>query len=1023
MSVRSDRNMMPPTQQENPSPAATSNLAGASLRADHSRYRAFGRSLGAISVLALVYFATAKLGMLLPSVHPYATVVWPPSGIAIASLLLMGYRVWPGAFLGAFLANVTVGGSVMASLSIAAGNTLEGLVGALLVNRFANGKDCFHHPQDTFRYVIFAGVLATSIGATVGVGSLWMGGLSHDARFAAVWLTWWLGDGTSVLVIAPVILLWRSGFRFPSKSFRMTEFLALTASILGVGLIVFKDGFLLADKTYPLSYLCVFPLLWAALRFGPLETATSVLVLSGMAIWGRMAGPHVATLPESLLSMQVFVGTISIMVLPLAASVHERRITYEALRQHERELADFLEKAVLGIQWVDPGGTIVWANEALLSLLGYPRDQYIGHRLSAFLADQDMSDDLLRQLAGPREVHDYEVRMRRRNGSAVHVLIDSDVRWEAGKIVRTRCFIRDITRRKCVEDELRDINASLESLVKARTFAWARTNRTLAEEIEQRKHAEALARGQNEILLRVASGTPISSIMESIALFVESRRETGHCAILLFNKEENLLRIGAAPNLPATYKKAVEGVPIPPATGSQEPAAGHKAQADVTDILTDPHWAAHRPLAALHGFQSCWSTPIISSKGDVLGSLVTYDTTPRQLLEKDRSLMRSASHIAAIAIEHQMAIDTALRAEERFRLLVEGVEDYAIYLLDPHGHVITWNDGATRIKGYRTEEVIGKHFSCFYSKEDIQERKPEAALRFAAETGRYDGEGWYVRKDGSKFFASVLITALKDENGTLRGFAKVTQDITSRKNEQRKIEDYTRRLHFLSHRLLELQEVERRDIARELHDETGQALTALKINLQRALRLSGPSADVGLLEDSVNIVEGLLKNVRDLSLDLHPPMLDDLGLVAALRWSGTRQAERGGFNIQFQIDEMAARLPGEVEAAFFRIAQEALTNISRHAEANDVTLSFRRVHGGIELLIRDDGKGFDTDSTLNRAVAGESMGLLGMQERAHLIGAGVSIESSPGRGTCIHLKLPLPFADMGAGGGEKGVAG
>src|SRR6516162_6287811 len=129
-------------------------------------------------------------------------------------------------------------------------------------------------------------------------------------------------------------------------------------------------------------------------------------------------------------------------------------------------------------------------------------------------------------------------------------------------------------------------------------------------------------------------------------------------------------------------------------------------------------------------------------------------------------------------------------SEERFRLLVEGVRDYAIFMLDPQGRVATWNEGAQRIKGYTAEEIIGEHFSRFYPREVAERGWPEEELRRAVAEGRFEDEGWRIRKDGSQFWANVVITALRDEAGTLRGFAKVTRDLTDRK----RAEENTRRL-------------------------------------------------------------------------------------------------------------------------------------------------------------------------------------------------------------------------------------
>src|SRR5579863_1978749 len=146
----------------------------------------------AIGGLAVVYFVAGKLGLSMAFVHPSSTAVWPPTGIALAAFLILGYRVWPGVFLGAFLVNLTTVGTVLTSLGIATGNTLEGLIGAYLVTRFANGRNAFERGQDTFKFAMLSGLLGTTVAATLGVTSLALGGFARWSEFRDIWLTWWL---------------------------------------------------------------------------------------------------------------------------------------------------------------------------------------------------------------------------------------------------------------------------------------------------------------------------------------------------------------------------------------------------------------------------------------------------------------------------------------------------------------------------------------------------------------------------------------------------------------------------------------------------------------------------------------------------------------------------------------------------------------------------------------------------------------------------------------------------------------
>jgi signal transduction histidine kinase len=215
------------------------------------------------------------------------------------------------------------------------------------------------------------------------------------------------------------------------------------------------------------------------------------------------------------------------------------------------------------------------------------------------------------------------------------------------------------------------------------------------------------------------------------------------------------------------------------------------------------------------------------------------------------------------------------------------------------------------------------------------------------------------------------------------------------------------RLEALSHRLVEAQEAERRHIARELHDEIGQTLTAVKISLQAIERQVEAVALASHVAESIHIVEQAIQQVRNLSLDLRPSLLDDLGLVATLRWYLARQAEWTGFAVQFSVNPPELRLSPELETVCFRIVQEALTNIARHAGAQQVWVELQQRETELHLSIRDNGTGFDVEEALDRAIHGASLGLLSMQERASLLGGQLEIDSVPGHGVEIRARFPL----------------
>jgi len=294
------------------------------------------RRLGLLVALAAAYFVAGRLGLRFAVVSPNATVVWPPTGIALAALLLAGYDVWPAIMVGAFLVHLSTTGSVPSAVAIAAGNTLEGLLGAYLVNRFARGRRVLERARDIFTFAILAGIVSTAVSATAGVLAISLDGLARWSDFGSIWLTWWLGDAVSDLVVAPAVLLWALRPRVHWTRRQALDAGALLLSVVVVGIAVFDGLFPWRGRHYPLEFLCVPLLLWAAFRFEPREAATAVLALSGVAIAGTLAGfgPFARpTYDESLVLLQAFTGVTAVMTLVLAAAVAERREAEERLRR------------------------------------------------------------------------------------------------------------------------------------------------------------------------------------------------------------------------------------------------------------------------------------------------------------------------------------------------------------------------------------------------------------------------------------------------------------------------------------------------------------------------------------------------------------------------------------------------------------------------------------------------------------------------------------------------------------------
>ncbi len=359
-----------------------------------------------------------------------------------------------------------------------------------------------------------------------------------------------------------------------------------------------------------------------------------------------------------------------------------------------------------------------------------------------------------------------------------------------------------------------------------------------------------------------------------------------------------------------------------------------------------------------------------------------------------------------------------------FRLLVESIRDYAVFVLDPEGRVQTWNPGAQALKGYAREEIVGKHFSTFYLPEAVASGWPQRELTLALKEGRFADEGYRVRKDGTSFGASVIITPLISSDGTLTGFAKVTQDLTDRRQAEERVEalnrelrqrvkelDQSRRvielrtleLQKLSGRLLVIQDEERRRLARELHDELGQQLSALKMMLPKG----------GENDQACQLTDTAISTVRNLSYLLHPPLLDETGLRSALHWYIDGMVKRSGIQISLTVTpQIFPRLAKDIEMTIFRVVQESLTNVYRHANSDSARVEIDKQSDRVVIRVRDYGKGLPQDISGRTSSSNLGVGVTGMRERVRQFG-GELILSRAEPGTLVETTIPLFGLDFG----------
>jgi PAS domain S-box-containing protein len=351
------------------------------------------------------------------------------------------------------------------------------------------------------------------------------------------------------------------------------------------------------------------------------------------------------------------------------------------------------------------------------------------------------------------------------------------------------------------------------------------------------------------------------------------------------------------------------------------------------------------------------------------------------------------------------------------------VQDYAIFTLDAHGHVNSWNVGAERLKGYKADEILGRHFSAFYPPEDIADGKPQRELSIAIQEGRVEDEGWRLRKDGSRFWANVVITATKDAHGGVIGFSKVTRDFTERmqtqkalQDSQRKLQDSEKSLRELSFHLLRTQDEERRRIGRDLHDSLGQYLSVLKMKLDclRSAPANLQPDDLAELNQCAQITEDAVKEVRTISYLLYPPMLEEMGLNSAISWYLDGFTKRSGIQTTFDVSPNLGRLDRDVELAIFRVLQESLTNVHRHSGSPTAAVRLLLNDNAFVLEVSDQGKGThladtalgEMDTSGQDCIGRLGVGLRGMRERMRQIEGELEFRSSP-KGTTVTATVPI----------------
>ncbi len=664
-----------------------------------------------------------------------------------------------------------------------------------------------------------------------------------------------------------------------------------------------------------------------------------------------------------------------IRVTGIAEDMTERMEAQERLRLSETKFRRLLASNITGVVFWTLDGDISDANDLFLNMVGYTREDLRQRRLSwKNLTPPEyapVDEKAIGELIATGTCSPFEKEYIRKDGSRVSVLIGSallEPHKESGS-----SFVMDITERKRIELALAE-RLRFETLLTELSAAFANLPTTTVDE-------------------------EIDKWLQNLVEFLDLDRATfdqiGGDGVTLSRSHSHTAR-GIEPlslivtndQLPWMTEQLLRGNTI--------------KWSRIPDDMPEQA-SREKEFAGRVGAKSVLIIPVCIGGSLICAISFTSMRSYRDWPDKMVARLRLVGEIFANAIARKRAAEALFRREVELDQ-AQSLASLGSWEWDIRADAVTWSDEVRRIYGFKREDLSlrEKAFSAAIHPDDRVRRNEaiDAALNGGPP---YNVEFRIIRPDKSVRFVHSRGRLIYDKAGKPVRMFGMAQDITERKWAAKELEEANHQLRLLSRRLFEVQEEERRHLARELHDEVGQALTAAKINLQ-SVTGNGGSAKFARLQETTAILDRLLGQVRQISLDLRPSMLDDLGLVPALRSLLDQQARRASVAAGLSAENIPEKLDPKIQTTCFRIAQEAITNALRHAGATRIDVDLQCDNGKFRLLIHDNGTGFDVESTQAQTVG---LGLIGIQERATLIGGQARIISSPKKGTRIEVSLPL----------------
>ena len=785
--------------------------------------------------------------------------------------------------------------------------------------------------------------------------------------------------------------------------------------------------------------------------------------------------------------MEVPGGEIERIVLVIEDMTESKLATEAALR-----LAAIVESSDDAIIGKNIDGIITSWNGGAERLFGYSAKEAVGHSITMLIPPDrlDEEPEILRRLRRGESVDHFETVRQRKDGTLLDIsLTISPIRDANGQIVGASKVARDITDRKRTEDALREAEARSQLAQKAGNvgvwdwdFASAQTYWSDAMwELYGERPGSAdpnkafwAAKLHEEDRERVLA--KIDSLLSSKGSEYDDEFRIVHkdgqirwleaIATVARDEDGTAMRMYGV-NLDVTDKKVVAERIRASETQLRLITNAIPALVSYCDVTERYRFVNRRysewfgspreqiigqkirDVAGARAYDviKLYIDEVLRGESVSFDGWVDYKVAGRRFVHVSyvpdfgpAGEMRGFFALVSDLSELRKSEEQLKASLERTQLLTESFTDYAIISTDVEGKIESWNPGAATIFGYSENEVIGNSTDILFTPEDVDRQQPTKEMREARKVGRASSERWYVKKDGSRFFASVVMAPLyigKD----LTGYAMIAVDLTERKRNaealqrahdemEMHVRERTRELAQanaaltdeikvrktaereriqLLQRLVTTQEDERRRIARDLHDQLGQRMTALRLKIASLKDVAGGNSEVEPRVTRLQeIAEGLDSEISFLAWELRPRALSELGLIDATGTFVREWSRHYDIPAEFHVTQMAnLHLHVDADIHLYRIAQEALNNVAKHAKAKHVSVLLECTDDVIVLIVEDDGKGFDAAALSKEKKGGKGLGLTGMRERSALIDGTLEVETSPGSGTTIYVKVPV----------------